>query len=98
MEFSVDVIKNRFIATPRVETEKYYAAIGIAGSVDDAMRRATTGMVQWLQQDYQLTPSEAALVVGSSAKYRISEIADRDAGVVLQLRKDSLRNIANTAK
>ena len=98
VEFSVDVIKNSFIATPRVETEKYYAAIGIAGSVDDAMRRATMGMVQWLQQDYHLTPSEAALVVGSSAEYRISEIADRDAGVVLQLRKDSLRSIASTGK
>jgi len=98
VEFSVDVIKNRFIATPRVETEDHYAAIGIAGSVDDAMRRATAGMVQWLQQDYHLTPSEAAVVLGSSAEYRISEIADRDAGVVLQLRKDSLRNIANTGK
>lgn len=98
VEFSVDVIKNRFIATPRVETDKYYAAIGIAGSVDDAMRRATAGMVQWLQQEYHLTPSEAALVLGSSAEYRISEIADRDAGVVLQLRKDSLRSIASTGK
>ena len=98
VEFSVDIIKNSFIATPRVETDMHYAAIGIAGSVDDAMRRATMGMVQWLQQDYQLTPSEAALVLGSSAEYRISEIADRDAGVVLLLRKDSLRNIENTAK
>lgn len=93
VEFSVDVIKNRFIATPRVETATHYAAIGIAGSVDDAMRRATSGMVQWLQQDYHLTASEAALVLGSSAEYRISEIADRDASVVLQLRKDLLRNI-----
>jgi acetamidase/formamidase len=93
VEFSVDVIKNSFIATPRVETATHYAAIGIAGSVDDAMRRATSGMVQWLQQDYHLTASEAALVLGSSAEYRISEIADRDANVVLKLRKDLLRNI-----
>lgn len=98
VEFSVDVIKNSFIATPRVETEKYDAAIGIGGSVDDAVRRATAGMVQWLHQDYHLTPSETALVLGSSAEYRISEIADRDADVVLQLRKDSLRNIANRTK
>jgi len=98
VEFSVDVIKNSFIATPRVETVTHYAAIGIAGSVDDAMRRATSGMVQWLQQDYHLTAPEAALVLGSSAEYRISEIADRDASVVLKLRKDLLRNITNTAK
>lgn len=97
VEFSVDLIKNRFIATPRAETLTHYSAIGIAGSVDDAMRRATSGMVQWLQQDYHLTASEAALVLGSSAEYRISEIADRDASVVLKLRKDLLRNITNTA-
>jgi acetamidase/formamidase len=93
VEFSVDVIKNSFIATPRVETATHKAAIGIGGSVDDAMRRATSGMVQWLQQDYHLTAREAALVLGSSAEYRISEIADRDASVALKLRKDLLRNI-----
>jgi len=93
VEFSVDVIKQRFIATPRVETATHYAAIGIAGSVDQALRRATSGMVQWLQQDYQLTISEAALVLGSSAEYKVAEIADRDAGVVLQLRKNLLKGI-----
>jgi amidase len=93
VEFSVDVIKNRFISSPRVETTTHYAAIGIAGSVDDAMRRATAGMVQWLQQDYHLSAAEAALVLGSSAEYRISEVADRDASVVLKLPKDLLRNI-----
>lgn len=98
VELSVDVIKHSFIATPRVETATHYAAIGIAGSVDDAMRRATSGMLQWLQQDYHLTASEAALVLGSSAEYRISEIADRDASVVLQLRKDLLRHITSGLK
>lgn len=62
------------------------------------MRRATSGMVQWLQQDYHLTVSKAALVLGSSAEYRISEIADRDADVTLELRKDLLRNIITGRK
>lgn len=94
VEFSVDVIQRRLIATPRVETATHYAAIGIAGSVDQALRRATSGMVQWLQQDYQLTISEAALVLGSSAEYKVAEIADRDAGVVLKLRKDLMKGLA----
>jgi hypothetical protein len=55
-------------------------------------------MVQWLQQDHHLTASEAALVLGSSAEYRISEIADRDASVVLELRKDLLQNITAAPK
>ncbi len=53
-------------------------------------------MVQWLQQDYHLTASEASLALGSSAEYRISEVADRDASVVLKLRKDLLRNISTS--
>ena len=98
VEFSVEVLKNRFISSPRVETTTHYAAVGIAGSLEDAMRRATSGMLQWLQQDYHLGVAEAALVLGSSAEYRISEIADRDASVVLKLRKDLLRNIADVSR
>jgi amidase len=98
VEFSVDVFKDTYIATPRVETGTHYAAIGIGGSVDEAMRRATSGMVQWMQNDYHLTTSEIALVLGSAAEYRISEVADRDAGVVLMLRKDRLRNVKNPSQ
>jgi amidase len=44
-------------------------------------------MSDWLKQEYKLTPSEIAQVIGSSAEYRIGEIADRNAGVVLKLDK-----------
>jgi len=75
-------------ARQRVETVSHIAALGFAGSIDEATRRATAGMVQSLEPDYGLTPSEGAQVLGSSAEYIISEIADKDAGVVLKLRKD----------
>lgn len=94
VEFSVDVIPKKRIATPRVETATHLAALGFAGSLDDATRRATAGMVQWLVQDYHLTPSESAQVLGSSAEYVISEIADRDASVVLRLRKEILQSLS----
>lgn len=55
---------------------------------------ATLGMVQWLEQDYQLTPSESAQVLGSMAEYTISEVPDRNAGVVLRLRKDLLQKLS----
>jgi hypothetical protein len=40
--------------------------------------------------EYKLTSSEAAVVMGSSIEYRISELADRNAGVIARLRKDRL--------
>ena len=93
VEFSVDVIPNRFISTPRVETDSYIASIGLAGSIDDAAKMATSGMVQWLEQDFQLNPSESAQVLGSMAEYIVSEVPDRNAGVVLRLRKDILQKL-----
>ena len=47
-------------------------------------------MGRWLEQDYKLTPSEIAMVLGSSVEYIISEVADRNAGVVAKLRKERL--------
>ena len=94
VEFTVDVIPGKYIATPRVETSTHIAAMGLAGSLDDAARMATSGMVQWLEQDYHLTPSESAQVIGSSAEYTISEVPDRNAGIVLKLKKDLLQKIS----
>ena len=68
-------------------------AMGLEGSLDEAFRRATSNMARWLQTEYKLTPSEIAQVLGTSAEYRISEVADRNAGVVLLLRKDRLAPI-----
>jgi hypothetical protein len=50
-------------------------------------------MAQWLEQDYKLTPSEIAQVLGSAAEYKISEVADRNVGIVLKISKDRLKGI-----
>jgi hypothetical protein len=62
----------------------------LGGSLEDALRAATSSLGQWLEQDYQLTSSEIAMVLGSSVEYTINEVADRNAGVVAKLRKDRL--------
>ena len=41
--------------------------LGQAGSLDDALRAATAGMAQWLEQDYALDLSETAQVMGISS-------------------------------
>ena len=66
-------------------------AMGLAGSLDDAFRVATANMAQWLTDDYKLTPSEVAQVLGTAAEYKVSEVADRNAGIVLKINKDRLQ-------
>lgn len=51
----------------------------------------TSSMADWLTNDYKLTPSEVAQVLGSAAEYKVSEVADRNAGIILKLNKERLR-------
>jgi acetamidase/formamidase len=69
-------------------------AVGLAGSLDDAFREATANMATWLTEEYKLTPSELAQVLGTAAEYKVSEVADRNAGVVLKINKERLRPLA----
>ncbi len=98
VEFTVDVIHDKSIISPRVESPTHVMTVGLAGSTDDALRLATASMTQWLEQDYKLAPSEIAQVLGTSSEYTISEVADRNAGIALKLRKDRLATLTAPAK
>jgi acetamidase/formamidase len=98
VEFTVDVIPGKHIEIPRVESATHIMAVGLGGSIDDAFRTATAGMAQWLTDEYKLTPSEVAQVLGTSAEYKVSEVADRNAGVVLKINKERLQTLTPAAK
>ncbi|HEV3141609.1 MAG TPA: hypothetical protein VGY57_13890, partial [Vicinamibacterales bacterium] len=90
VEFTVDVVPNKSIQTPRVESATHLMTVGLGGTLEDALRAATASMGQWLEQDFQLTASEIAMVLGSSVEYTIAEVADRNAGIAAKIRKDRL--------
>jgi acetamidase/formamidase len=94
VEFTVDVVAHKSIMSPRVESGTHIMAMGLAGSLDDAFRAATANMAQWLTDDYKLTPSEIAQVLGTAAEYKVSEVADRNTGIVLKIDKDRLQSLA----
>jgi amidase len=98
VEFTVDVIPGKRVPGPRVESETHIMAMGLNGSVDDAFRDATVNMAGWLTEKYGLTPTEVAEVLGTSAEYKVSEVADRNAGVVVKINKKRLDGLVVSAK
>ncbi len=90
VEFSVDLLRDKHIPGPRVENVEYLMAMGLAGSLDEAFREATSGLLSWLEQEYGLTGPEAAILLGATAEYEVSEVADRNAGIVAKIRKTYL--------
>lgn len=93
VEFTVDVISGKGVPGPRVESTTHLMAMGLDGSIDDAFRDATTNMANWLTDKYGLTPTEVAEVMGTSAEYKVSEVADRNAGVVVKINKERLQGL-----
>lgn len=91
VEFEVDVIKAKAIGMPRVESSTQIMTLGQAGSLDEALRVATGGMLQWLQQDYGLSLSECAQVLGSAVRYSVPNLAGRSVGVAAKLDKALLK-------
>ena len=77
-----------------MESDSDIMTVGLGGSLEDALRAATSGMAQWLEQDYSMTPSEIAQVMGTTAQFSISEVADRNAGVAAKISKERLRSLA----
>ena len=91
VEVTVDVIPGKRVPGPRVENDTHIMAMGLNGSLDDAFKTATSNMSAWLKDTYKLTPSEIAQVLGTASEYRITEVADRNAGIVLKLKKALLK-------
>jgi amidase len=96
VEFSVDVISGKELRFVRVETPTHIISMGLEGDLDDAFRSATDNMAGWLAEDYKLSASEIAQVIGTAAEYKVSEVADRNSGIVLKLRKDLLKTLQAT--
>jgi acetamidase/formamidase len=90
VEFSVGVLRGKSVGTPRAENKDFLMAIGLAGSLDAAFSRATSELASWLQQDYGLSSADVAALLGVSVQYTISEVADRNVGVVAKVPKTLL--------
>lgn len=93
VEFSVEVIKHKQIAMPRVVSPTHIMTLGQAGSLDEALKLATSGMTQWLAEDYGLNLSESAQILGTSVEYRVVNLAGRSVGLAAKLDKQLLKNL-----
>lgn len=91
--FSVDLIRWGFQNITRAEDAEGIMSIGVGGSLDEAMRRATSDMARWLEKDYGLTSTEVALVMGMSLRYDIPDIVPPDYGVTARLPRSALTQI-----
>ena len=93
IEFTVDVIRGRSTGMPWAEDSDYWMAIGIAGSLDESLRRATTAMARYLEVEHGLNSNEAAVVMGFAVKYDVADLVGTQVSIVAKLPKSTIAQL-----
>jgi amidase len=90
IEFRVDYLAGGAPPNPRMENNDFLMASGIAGSMDEAFRGATTNLVRWLEKTYKLNSAEVSSVLGTSVVYEVAEVVDPQVHIVAKIPKSAL--------
>lgn len=74
--YQVEVLKNKKLSEPQYETEDYYATTGFAPTIDEAAKKATLYMVDYLQVEQGLSLEEAYALCSLQGDLQIAEVVD----------------------
>ncbi len=75
--YELNVIKGmRPIQEPQYETDDYYAVSGFATTLDEAAKKATRYMVDYLEAEHNLTRNEAYVLCSLAGDLKIAEVVD----------------------
>lgn len=99
VEFTVNLIRDGMKGQngPRVENDEFLMAMGIGGSLNEALQTSTTELSKWLANDYGLNPAEVSAVLGTSMRYDIAEVVDPYVNVVAKVPKTALVPLKTTS-
>jgi acetamidase/formamidase len=74
--YQIELIKGRSIQEPQYETDDYYATTGFAPTLDEAAKKATLYMVQYLREVHGLGLDEAYALCSLAGDLHIAEVVD----------------------
>jgi len=90
VEFSVDLIKQKRIKWPRLESDEHLMVLGSARPLLQALQHATTELQSWLMSDYGFDERGSSLLLGHAMEYDIANIVDPHFTVVAKIKKEYL--------
>jgi amidase len=90
VQFTVRLIKGKRIRWPRGENAEFIFTVGNARPLDQAVQHATTEMLRWLKEDYELDATSASLLLGQCVRYDLGNVFDPAYTMVCKIRKQLL--------
>ena len=95
VRFTVRILKNKKIKWPRGENEKYIFTVGNARPLDQAIQHATTEMIHWLKEDFNLDERSIHILLGQCVEYDVGNVFDPAYTMVCKLEKGLLSRISD---
>lgn len=75
--YEVNVVKTKpHLTEPQYETDDYYAVTGFAESIDEATRKATRYMIDYLEAEKGLERTDAYVLASLAGDLHIAEVVD----------------------
>jgi acetamidase/formamidase len=93
VQFTVRLLKGKVAGWPRGEDAESIFTVGNARPLDQAVQIATTEMMRWLQQDYELDAVAASILLGQCVRYDLGNIYDPAYTMVCKLSKHLLSRV-----
>jgi acetamidase/formamidase len=90
VKFTVNLIKGKRIAWPRLVNDKVIMSIGSTRPLIDALRLACVDLINWLVEDYGYEKLEALQLLGQAAQLEIANVVDPQYSVACILDKKYL--------
>ena len=76
LEFGLGLIKNTKMSWPRGYDAAHIFTLGNARPLDQALQHATSEMLRWLIQDYDLSYDDANILIGTFVEYDVGNVYD----------------------
>ncbi len=93
LEFTVDVLPGKSLDQPFLDTTDFFTSIGIAGTLDQALQQANSGLMRWLNREYNLNPNESSMVLGFAIEYDVVDLVGAQVSIAAKVPKKVLNQL-----
>ena len=90
VEFTVELVKQKAIGWPRLESATHVMVLGSARPLLEAFQHATSELQTWLMSDYGFTERGAQAFMGQATEYEVANVVDPNFTMVAKVRKSLL--------
>ncbi len=91
VHFTVHLLKEKLILWPRGENKNYIFTLGNTRPLEQALQHATTEMIRWLRDDYNLDIVASSIIMSQYVEYDIGNIYNPAYTVVCKIPKNIIQ-------